>query len=117
MARQLPLSRVEQEVLRRFQEDPSGRQFLPLGDLLRNHKLIDESLELLTQGVQDHPGFAVARVVLARELFQRGLILDAWTTLDKRQARSQIMYWRRSLNLKWRFCWVMNPAPGRRCSF
>ena len=83
MARQLPLSRVEQEVLRRFQEDPSGRQFLPLGDLLRNHKLIDESLELLTQGVQDHPGFAVARVVLARELFQRGLVLDAWTTLDK----------------------------------
>jgi len=83
MARQLPLSRVEQEVLRRFQEDPSGRQFLPLGDLLRNHKLIDESLELLTQGVQDHPGFAVARVVLVRELFQRGLVLDAWTTLDK----------------------------------
>jgi len=83
MAQQLPLSRVEQEVLRRFQEDPSGRQFLPLSDLLRNHKLIDESLELLTQGVQDHPGFAVARVVLARELFQRGLVLEAWTTLDK----------------------------------
>ena len=82
MARQLPLSRSEQEVLRRFEEDPSGRQFLPLSDILRNHKLVEESVELLAQGVQDHPGFAVARVVLARELFQRGMIMDAWTTLD-----------------------------------
>ncbi len=82
MTRQLPLSRAEQEVLRRFEEDPSGRQFLPLSDLLRNHKLIDESLELLAQGVQDHPGFAVARVVFARELFNRGLVLDAWNTLE-----------------------------------
>jgi tetratricopeptide (TPR) repeat protein len=70
-------------VLRRFEEDPSGRQFLPLSDVLRNHKLLDESMELLAQGVQDHPGFSVARVVLARELFQRGLLVDAWTILDR----------------------------------
>lgn len=82
MVSQLPLSRVEQEVLRRFQEDPEGRQFLPLSDVLRSHKLIDESLELLTQGVQNHPGFVIARVVLARELFQRGLIMEAWSTLE-----------------------------------
>ncbi len=83
MVRQLPLSRAEAEILRRFEEDPSGRQFLPLSEILRNHQLIDESLELLYQGVQDHPGFAVARVVLARELFQRGLVLDAWDTLGR----------------------------------
>lgn len=82
MVAQLPLSRVEQEVLRRFQEDPSGRQFLPLSDVLRNHKLIDESLELLTQGVHNHPSFAIARVVLARELFQRGLVMEAWSALE-----------------------------------
>jgi tetratricopeptide (TPR) repeat protein len=85
MVSQLPLSRVEQEVLRRFQEDPSGRQFLPLSDVLRTHKLVDESLELLTQGVQNHPGFAIARVVLARELFQRGLVLEAWEALENSQ--------------------------------
>ena len=83
MIQQLPISRSEQEVLRRFEQDPSGRQFLPLSDVLRNHKLLDESIELLTQGVQAHPGFSVARVVLARELFLRGLIMDAWTTLDR----------------------------------
>jgi tetratricopeptide (TPR) repeat protein len=83
MVAQLPLSRVEQEVLRRFQEDPSGRQFLPLSDVLRNHKLVDESLELLIQGVHNHPAFAIARVVLARELFQRGQVMDAWEALEK----------------------------------
>lgn len=86
IAGQLPLSRVEQEVLKRFREDPSGRQFLPLSDVLRGHKLYDESLELLAQGVQDHPAFSVARVVLARELFQRGLIMEAWGTLEKSPA-------------------------------
>jgi tetratricopeptide (TPR) repeat protein len=33
--------------------------------------------------VQDHPGFSVARVVLSRELFHRGQVLDAWDTLEK----------------------------------
>ncbi len=86
IAEQLPLSRVEQEVLKRFREDPSGRQFLPLSDVLRSHKLYDESLELLTQGVQDHPTFSVARVVLARELFHRGLIMEAWAALERSPA-------------------------------
>ena len=83
MIGQLPTSRSEREVLRRFEEDPSGRQFLPLSDILRNHKLIDESMELLAQGVQEHPGFSVARVVLAREIFQRGMLVEAWTVLDR----------------------------------
>jgi tetratricopeptide (TPR) repeat protein len=83
MVRQLPLSRAEAEILRRFEEDPTGRQFLPLSEILRNHQLIDESVELLHQGVQDHPGFAVARVVLARELFQRGMVIDSWDALAR----------------------------------
>lgn len=86
IAGQLPLSRVEQEVLKRFRDDPSGRQFLPLSDVLRAHKLSDESLELLTQGVQDHPAFSVARVVLARELFQRGQVMEAWAALERSPA-------------------------------
>jgi tetratricopeptide (TPR) repeat protein len=57
-----------------------------LSDVLRSHKLYDESLELLTQGVQDHPAFSVARVVLARELFQRGLIMEAWSALERSPA-------------------------------
>jgi hypothetical protein len=79
---QLPLSRTEQEVVNRFAKDPAGRGFLPVADVLRSHRLVEESLELLTQGVQAHPGFSVARVVLARELFQRGMLMDCWRLLE-----------------------------------
>lgn len=79
----LPLSRTEQEVIKRFREDSNGRGFLPVADVLRSHKLIDESIELLTQGVQTHPGFAVARVVLARELYHRGMLMESWRCLDE----------------------------------
>lgn len=78
---QLPLSRTEQEVVKRFAQDPSGRGFLPVADVLRAHKLLDESIELLTEGVQAHPQFAVARVVLAREYFHRGMVLESWYLL------------------------------------
>lgn len=77
----LPLSRTEREVAKRFEADPSGRTFLPVADILRTHRLIDESLELLTQGVERHATFTVARVVLARELLAKGLIEIAWRTL------------------------------------
>lgn len=80
--RNLKLSRAEQAVLKRYEQDPEGRAFLPLADILRSHKKIDESLELLTQGVERHPGFSVARVVLARELLNKGMVLEAWHTLE-----------------------------------
>lgn len=78
----LPLSRTEREVVRRFEGDPHGRTFLPVADILRSHRLVDESLELLTQGVERHSGFTVARVVLARELLQKGMVADAWRVLE-----------------------------------
>jgi len=78
----LPLSRTEREVVRRFEADPLGRTFLPIADILRSHRLLDESLELLSQGVERHPTFAVARVVLARELLQKGMVEPAWRTLE-----------------------------------
>src|SRR4051812_43320752 len=82
MLTSLPLSLTEREVAKRFEADPLGRTFLPVADILRSHRLVDESLELLAQGVARHPGFAVARVVLARELLQKGAIVDAWQILE-----------------------------------
>lgn len=79
----LPLSRTEREVVRRFEQDPEGRSFLPVADILRSHRLHDEALELLTQGVERHPGFTVARVCLARDLLQKGLVEAAWRALDE----------------------------------
>lgn len=78
----LNLSRAEQAAVKRFEQDPNGRSFLPVADILRSHRKIEESLELLTQGVERHPGFTVARVVLARELFAKGMVAQAWYTLE-----------------------------------
>ncbi len=115
MAERLPLSRSEQEVLRRFEQDPGGRQFLPLSDVFRAHKLLDESIELLTQGVQDHPGFSVARVVLARELYHRGLILDAWTVLD--QATSSLTDNVLAQKLKYKMAILLGDEGSARSAF
>lgn len=82
MLADLPLSRTEREVVKRYEQDPAGRTFLPVADILRSHRLVDESLELLMQGVERHPNFTVARVVLARELLQKGLISDGWKVLE-----------------------------------
>jgi hypothetical protein len=82
LLQKLPLSRTEREVVKRWEADPNGRTFLPIADILRSHKLIDEALELLTSGVQRHPAFTVARVVLARELWHKGLVQLAWRTLE-----------------------------------
>ncbi len=78
----LPLSRTEREVVKRFESEPTGRTFLPVADILRAHRLLDESLELLLQGVDRHPQFAVARVVLVRELLQKGMVAEAWRALE-----------------------------------
>ena len=78
----LPLTRTEKEVVKRYEADPEGRSFLPVADILRSHKLLEESLELLNQGVVRHPTFTVARVVLSRELFQKGMIQESWATLE-----------------------------------
>lgn len=81
LASDLPLSRTEREVVRRFEAEPLGRTFLPLADILRAHRHQDESLELLMAGVERHPSFSVARVVLVRELLGKGLIGEAWRIL------------------------------------
>jgi hypothetical protein len=83
LLKSLPLSRTEQEVIKRYSGDPMGRTFLPVADILRSHRLIDEALEILMQGVERHPGFTVARVVLARELFQKGMMANAWRILEE----------------------------------
>ena len=80
--RKLPLTRTELAVVKRYTADPLGRTFLPVADILRNHKLVDESVELLMQGVERHPNFTVARVVLARELLAKGMAEESWATLE-----------------------------------
>lgn len=79
----LDLSRTEREVAKRFEVDPGGRAFLPVADILRTHGHGTEAIEVLMHGVELHPSFTVARVVLARELYGKGMISDARRILDE----------------------------------
>ena len=47
----LPLSKAERQILGKFEADPAGLGFLPLADVLKAHKLYDEALELMSEGV------------------------------------------------------------------
>lgn len=79
----LPLSRSERAVVERYAGNPLGRTFLPIADILLSHNLVSECIELLMNGVARHPKFTVARVILARELFNRGMIAQAWQVLEE----------------------------------
>lgn len=80
--RDLPLSNTEKEVLKRYENDPEGRSFLPVADILKAHNRKREGLEMLVQGVERHPGYTVARVVLSREYLNKGMVGQAWKVLE-----------------------------------
>lgn len=78
----LSLSRQEKEVVERFNLNPAGLGFLPLVEILKNHKLVDEAIELLTWGVERHPHYPAARVLLAKELYLRGMVQESYNKLQ-----------------------------------
>lgn len=82
LASRLKLNQSEKNLLKRLESDPNGRGFLPLFELFANHKRSDEALEILADGVARHPDYSAARVVLARELFKKGMVEESWETLE-----------------------------------
>ena len=81
--RNLKLNQSESAVVDRFESSPDGRSFFGVAEVLRHHNLRDESLELLLQGVAKHPRYTAARVILARELFFRGIPDQAWDVFEQ----------------------------------
>ena len=73
---------------RKYELSPRSRAFAPLADLLRKLGRIDEALPLLLSGLEDHPRYVSALVILgrchldtgqpeaAREAFRKVLELD-----------------------------------------
>lgn len=79
----LAVSALDREAINTFRKNPNGRGFLPIVDILTRHSLADEALQLLIHGVELHPAYSVARVVLAQKLFQRSIFNESWQTLDQ----------------------------------
>ena len=78
----LNLTKTEKVIIQKFKENNRSRSFLPASDILRNHGFKDEAIELLIFGVQNHPDFTSARVLLARELYEQGIYQEALSYLN-----------------------------------
>lgn len=78
----LPLSPAEQEIVRRFQYQPQGRMFLSAAEVLLKYGVRDDGIQLLLHGIQLHPGYSIARVVLISELLNQGMLEEAWQILE-----------------------------------
>ncbi len=78
-----PLLQSDRVLLERFRRNPEGRGFLSVAELLKACNFPAESLELLQSGVAAHPRFSAARVVLAKEFFQRGMICEALSIIEE----------------------------------
>lgn len=89
---------LEKELVRlteRHAAAPEGRAFAPLADCYRKLGRLDEAVELCAQGLERHPGYSTAVVILgkihrdrnepaaAREAFDRVLELDPMNLLAR----------------------------------
>ncbi|WP_165931688.1 tetratricopeptide repeat protein [Pseudobacteriovorax antillogorgiicola] len=79
----LSLSSLDRETLQTFKANPNGRVFLAITEILHKHGFEDDALQLLMQGVQQHPTYSAARVVLAKRLFKSSIFQEAWEILDQ----------------------------------
>ena len=78
----LPLTKNDLGLVQKFKQDPEGRGFLSVAEILKEHNYEEECLELLQIGVLKHKRFTAARVVLAREFFGRGMIEEALAMIE-----------------------------------
>uniref|UniRef100_A0A7C4TC11 Tetratricopeptide repeat protein n=1 Tax=candidate division WOR-3 bacterium TaxID=2052148 RepID=A0A7C4TC11_UNCW3 len=72
----------------RYQKEPKSRIFVQLADAYRKNNMIDEALEVLNQGLQYHPQYPLAYLILgkchldkrqfaqAKEAFEKTIQLD-----------------------------------------
>ena len=77
------LSKSERDTIERFGRDPSGKGFLPVSDILYRRGFAEEAIELLIDGVERHPEYTAARVILAKFLYERGMFVTAYHKLTE----------------------------------
>ena len=57
---------------RRYAENPDGRYFAPLADAYRKAGQVDRALEVVRAGIEKHPDYLSAHIVLGRCLLDKG---------------------------------------------
>jgi tetratricopeptide (TPR) repeat protein len=77
------LTKSEQIAFDHFKKNPSGRGFFAVAEIMAKHQDHEEAIQLLTSGLQRHPGYSVARVYLSSLLLRRGNLVEAWENLEQ----------------------------------
>jgi tetratricopeptide (TPR) repeat protein len=67
---------------RRYAENPEGRFFAPLADAYRKAGHVDRAVELVRAGLEKHPDYLSAHIVLGRCLLDKGNDVDASQTFQ-----------------------------------
>jgi tetratricopeptide (TPR) repeat protein len=61
----------------KWKKDPQSRIFAQLADAYRKSGMLDEAIEICTEGLKVHPSYGSARMVLARAYQEKGQDLEA----------------------------------------
>ncbi len=61
----------------KFEKDPNSKLFLPLAEEYRKESLLDAAIEVLNAGLEKHPAYTSARVLLGKIYYEKGMLLEA----------------------------------------
>lgn len=78
----LNLPEKEKKKVDSFLENQTKTSLLTAAQILRRYHRVNESLELLSYGILSYPNYIALRIELARGLYEKGLIEDAWDHLQ-----------------------------------
>jgi len=67
----------------RYNKDPKSRIFVQLADAYRKNNMIDEALEVLNRGLEYHPHYALAHLILGKCYLDKRMYVQAEESFKK----------------------------------
>lgn len=67
----------------RYSKEPKSRIFVQLADAYRKNNMVDEALEVLNQGLQYHPNYPLAHLILGKCYFDKRMYAQSKDALEK----------------------------------
>jgi len=67
----------------RYSKEPKSRIFVQLADAYRKNNMVDEALEVLKQGLQYHPQYPLAFLILGKCYFDKRMYAQSKDALEK----------------------------------
>ena len=75
--------RKDRRILENFKARPDSGGLLPVFCLMKKYQRDQEAFELLAWGLEKYPDYLPLRVRYSRELYEKGLIQEAWNCLGQ----------------------------------